>query len=99
MTAVKQVKRAVVKAIADAGGMAVESYSAEKFKMSERAVTAVGARETVIEPRGGLEYLGQRRRRRRCARYMGEEWLSHCRWTFMRRESWARMAARRRRRP
>ena len=42
MTAVKQVKRAVVKAIADAGGMAVESYSAEKFKMSERAVRAVG---------------------------------------------------------
>lgn len=60
MTAIKQVKRAVVKAIADAGGMAVESYSAEKFRMSERAVTAVGARETVIEPRGGLEYLGQR---------------------------------------
>ena len=60
MTAVKQVKRAVVKAIADAGGMAVESYSAEKFRMSERAVTAVGARETVIESRGGFEYLGQR---------------------------------------
>lgn len=60
MTAVKQVKRAVAAAIAAAGGAAEESYSAEKFKMSESAVTAVGVRETVIEPGGGLEYLGRR---------------------------------------
>ncbi len=60
MTAVKQVKRAVVKAMTDAGVTAVESYSAERFKMSKCAVTAVGVRETVIEPGGGLAYLGQR---------------------------------------
>lgn len=53
MTAVKQVKRAVAAAIAAAGGAAEESYSAEEFKMSESAVTAVGVRETVIEPGGG----------------------------------------------
>ena len=60
MTAVKQVKRAVVKAMTDAGVTAVESYSAERFKMSKCAVTAVGARETVIEPGGGLAYLGRK---------------------------------------
>ena len=60
MTAVKQVRRAVTAAIAAAGGAAAESYSEEKFKRSERAVTAVGARETAIAPGGGLEYLGRR---------------------------------------
>ena len=60
MTAIGQVKRAVMTAIAAAGGTAVERYGEEKFRTCARAVTAVGARETVIEPGGGVEYLGKR---------------------------------------
>ena len=50
MTAVGQVKRAVMAAIAAAGGAAVESYSVEQLKCYQTAVTAVGA----------IEYLGEK---------------------------------------
>ena len=52
MTAIGQVKRAVIAAIAAAGGTAVKRYGEEKFRTCARAVTAVGARETVIETFG-----------------------------------------------
>ena len=48
MTAVGQVKRAVMAAIAAAGGAVGESYSVEQLKCYQTAVTAVGAKETVI---------------------------------------------------
>lgn len=60
MTAAGQVKKAVIEAIAAAGGTAAERYGAEKFRTITHAVTAVGAREMVIEPGGGPEYLGRR---------------------------------------
>ena len=60
MTAVGQVKRAVMAAIAAAGGAAVESYSVEQLKCYQTAVTAVGAKETVIDESGAIEYLGEK---------------------------------------
>lgn len=60
MTAAGQVKRAVVRAIENAGCAATERYSAERFKRRETAVCAVGAREVVIERAGVPEYLGRR---------------------------------------
>ena len=60
MTAVGQVKRAVMAAIAAAGGAAVESYSIEQLKCYQTAVTAVGAKETVIDESGAIEYLGEK---------------------------------------
>ena len=60
MTAVGQVKRAVMAAIAAAGGTAVESYSVEQLKRYQTAVTAVGAKETVIDESGAAQYLGEK---------------------------------------
>ena len=60
MTAVGQVKRAVMAAIAAAGGAAVESYSVEQLKCYQTAVTAVGAKETAIDESGAIEYLGEK---------------------------------------
>ena len=60
MTAVGQVKRAVIAAITAAGGAAVESYSVEQLKCYQTAVTAVGAKETVIDESGAIEYLGEK---------------------------------------
>ena len=60
MTAVGQVKRAVMAAIAAAGGAAMESYSVEQLKCYQTAVTAVGAKETVIDESGAIEYLGEK---------------------------------------
>ena len=53
MTAVGQVKRAVMAAIAAAGGAAVESYSVEQLKCYQ-------TKETVIEESGAIEYLGEK---------------------------------------
>ena len=60
MTAVGQVKRAVMAAIAAAGGAAVESYSVEQLKCYQTAVAAVGAKETAIDESGAIEYLGEK---------------------------------------
>ena len=60
MTAVGQVKRAVMAAIAAAGGAAVESYSVERLKCYQTAVTAVGTKETAIDESGAIEYLGEK---------------------------------------
>ncbi len=60
MTAVGQVKRAVMAAIAAAGGAAVESYNVEQLKCYQTAVTAVGAKETAIDESGAIEYLGEK---------------------------------------
>lgn len=49
MTAVGQVKRAVI-----------ESYSEEQLKRYATAVAAVGTKETVIEESGAIEYLGEK---------------------------------------
>ena len=60
MTAIGQVKRAVVKAVAEAGCAATAAYGAEELKRYERAVAAVGVRETRITKAGLIGYLGRR---------------------------------------
>lgn len=69
MTAVGQVKRAVMAAIAAAGGAAVESYSVEQLKCYQTAVTAVGAKETAIDESGAIEYLGEKTDEKRSSRF------------------------------
>ena len=44
------------------GSAAVESYSVEQLKRYATAVAAVGAKETVIDESGAIEYLGENRR-------------------------------------
>ena len=60
MTAVGQVKRAVMAVIAAAGGAAVESYSVEPLKCYQTAVAAVGTKATVLEESGAAQYLGEK---------------------------------------
>ena len=60
MTAIGQVKRAVIKAVAEAGCAATAAYGAEELKRYERAVAAVGVRETRITKAGLIGYLGRR---------------------------------------
>ena len=70
MTAVGQVKRAVMAAIAAAGGAAVESYSVEQLKCYQTAVTAVGAKETAIDESGAIEYIwGRKPMKKRSSRF------------------------------
>ena len=73
MTAVGQVKRAVMAAIAAAGGAAVESYSVEQLKCYQTAVTAVGAKETAIDESGAIEYLGEKTDEKRKKNQTGRE--------------------------
>ncbi len=60
MTAMKQVKRAVISAIESTGCGAEEAYSAERLRRYERAAAAVGVREAHISGSGVTDYLGRR---------------------------------------
>ncbi len=60
MTAVRQVVRAAVRAIARAGCAATEAYSEETLRRCEAAVAAVGTRCAQIEGAGMVTYLGLR---------------------------------------
>lgn len=60
MTAAAQVKRAVVRAIADGGCEAAERYGAQTLAKREAPVCAVGTREVTIARAGQVEYLGRR---------------------------------------
>lgn len=60
MTAIQQVKTAVVNAIKAAGVTALTAYSAEELKKYSCAVAAVGVREVSVTHSGAVEYLGQR---------------------------------------
>ncbi|MDO4813236.1 MAG: hypothetical protein Q3995_06960 [Eubacteriales bacterium] len=60
MTAIQQVRTAVVNAIGSAGVTAITAYSMEELKKYASAVAAVGTREVSITRCGTSEYLGQR---------------------------------------
>ena len=60
MTALQQVKAAVVNALEDAGLTAMSAYSEEQLKKYTTAVTAVGLREMRLTESGAMEYLGER---------------------------------------
>ena len=61
MTAIGQVKSALMQAIAAAGCAAVGAYDTERLKRYDTAVAAVGARGARITTAGMADYLGQRR--------------------------------------
>lgn len=60
MTAVQQVKAALVTALQNAGLEAMGAYSEEELKKYQTAVVAVGVREMQTTHAGALEYLGER---------------------------------------
>lgn len=60
MTAIQQVKTAVVNAIGAFNVAAMSAYSAEELKKYTCAVAAVGVREVSVTHSGAAEYLGQR---------------------------------------
>ena len=60
MTALQQVKAAVVDALESAGLTAMSAYSEEQLKKYTTAVTAVGLREMRLTESGVMEYLGEK---------------------------------------
>ena len=60
MTALQQVKTAVVDALEGAGLSAMSAYSEEQLKKYTTAVTTVGLREMRVTESGAMEYLGER---------------------------------------
>ena len=60
MTALQQVKTAVVDALEGAGLTAMSAYSEEQLKKYTTAVTAVGLREMKVTESGAMEYLGEK---------------------------------------
>ena len=60
MTALQQVKAAIVSALTDAGLSAMSAYSEERLKKYATAVTAVGLREMKVTESGATEYLGEK---------------------------------------
>ena len=60
MTALQQVKTAVVDALESAGLTAMSAYSEEQLKKYATAVTAVGLREMRLTESGTMEYLGEK---------------------------------------
>ena len=60
MTALQQVKAAIVSALEAAGLAAMSAYSEERLKKYTTAVTAVGLREMKVTESGAVEYLGER---------------------------------------
>lgn len=60
MTAVQQVKTALVAALQGAGLETMGAYSEEQLKQYQTAVITVGVREMKITHAGAMEYLGER---------------------------------------
>ncbi len=60
MTALQQVKAAIVDALENAGLTAMSAYSEEQLKKYTTAVTAVGLREMKVTESGAMEYLGEK---------------------------------------
>ena len=60
MTALQQVKAAIVDSLENAGLTAMNAYSEEQLKKYTTAVTAVGLREMRVTESGAMEYLGEK---------------------------------------
>ena len=67
MTALQQVKTAVVDALEGAGLTAMGAYGEEQLKKYTTAVTAVGLHGMQVTESGAMEYLGEKYDAMRCA--------------------------------